>query len=216
MNLPYGQLNFGLELDLDIDSQEETKANGIDRRYKLKVAKRFEHNVCNFYIRSSEWFITLAILIFVINLTNVFCKNYYLKWFYLTQQILDKNTLIKPNAQDSPTVFNLVVANKTEFALVGIFVLQFVNLILLWLYPLSTVVSFVISNLNNIDKMDVTEGRIRADHLDIELDQAPLASREPQQLKLYNMLTLAQKIQLWLIVGLYIGSLITRLRINIP
>ena len=39
--------------------------------------------------------------------------------------------------------------------------------------------------------MDVPEGRIRADHLDIELDQAPPASRRPQQLKLYNLLTLA-------------------------
>ena len=62
--------------------------------------------------------------------------------------------------------------------------------------------------------MDVTEGRIRPDDLDIELYQAPPASREPQQLKLYNMLTLAQKIQLWLIVGLSLGSLITRLRIK--
>ena len=55
-----------------------------------------------------------------------------------TQQILDKNTLTKPNEQDRPTVFNLMVAKRTEFALIGIFVLQFVNLILLWLYPLST------------------------------------------------------------------------------
>ena len=59
-----------------------------------------------------------------------------------TQQILDKNTLIQPKAQDRPTVFNLVVAKRMEFSLVGIFVLQFVNLILLWLYPLSTVVFF--------------------------------------------------------------------------
>ena len=56
--------------------------------------------------------------------------------------------------------------------------------------------------------MDVPEGRIRADHLDIELDQAPPASREPQQLILDNMLTLTQMIQLWLIVGLLLGSLI--------
>ena len=54
--------------------------------------------------------------------------------------------------------------------------------------------------------MDIPESRIRADHLDIELDQAPLASREPQQLKLYNMLTLTQKIQHWLIVGLFLES----------
>ena len=57
--------------------------------------------------------------------------------------------------------------------------------------------------------MDILEGRIWAEHLDIELDQASPASREPQQLKLYNMLTMAQKIQLWLIVGLSLESLIT-------
>ena len=55
-----------------------------------------------------------------------------------TQHILDKNTLTKPKAQDRPTVFNLVVTKRTEFPLLEIFVLQFVNLILLWLYPLST------------------------------------------------------------------------------
>ena len=42
------------------------------------------YNILNFYIRSCEWLSTLAILIFVINLKNVCCKNYYLKWFYLT------------------------------------------------------------------------------------------------------------------------------------
>ena len=57
--------------------------------------------------------------------------------------------------------------------------------------------------------MNGPEGRIQADHLDIELDQAPPASREPQQLKLYNMLTLAQKIHYWLIIGLSLGLLIT-------
>ena len=39
-----------------------------------------------------------------------------------TQHILDKNTLTKPKAPDRPTVFNLVVAKRTEFALKGIFV----------------------------------------------------------------------------------------------
>ena len=61
--------------------------------------------------------------------------------------------------------------------------------------------------------MDVQEGRIQADYLNIELNKAPLALREPQQLKLYNMLTLAQKIQLWLIVGLSLGPLITNFTI---
>ena len=41
MNLPYGQINFGLDLDLDIEAQEETKAKGTERLYKLKVAIRF-------------------------------------------------------------------------------------------------------------------------------------------------------------------------------
>ena len=47
-----------------------------------------------------------------------------------TQHIFDKEALIKLNAQDGPEVFNLVVAKRTEIAVVGIFVLQFVNLIL--------------------------------------------------------------------------------------
>ena len=66
-----------------------------------------------------------------------------------THHISDKEALIKPKAQDRPKVFNLVVAKRTEFALIGIFILQFVNLILLWLYPLSTVVTSLIRYLNN-------------------------------------------------------------------
>ena len=48
-----------------------------------------------------------------------------------TKHIFDIEALIKPIAQDRPKVFNLVVAKRPEFALIGIFVLQFVNLILL-------------------------------------------------------------------------------------
>ena len=59
--------------------------------------------------------------------------------------------------------------------------------------------------------MDIPEGRVRADRLDIEFNQAPLISNEPQRVKLYNMATLPQKIQLWLIEGLSLGSLITNL-----
>ena len=59
--------------------------------------------------------------------------------------------------------------------------------------------------------MDIPKGRIRADRLEIKFNQAPLISNEPQRVKLYNMATLPQKIQLWLIVGLSLGSLITNL-----
>ena len=59
--------------------------------------------------------------------------------------------------------------------------------------------------------MDIPEGRIRADRLYIEFNQDPLISYETQRVKLYNMATLPQKIQLWLIVNLSLGSLITNL-----
>ena len=61
-----------------------------------------------------------------------------------TLHILDKKALFKLKAQDRPKLFNLVVAKRTEIVLIKIFVLQFVNLILLWLYPLSTVANFLI------------------------------------------------------------------------
>ena len=44
--------------------------------------------------------------------------------------------------------------------------------------------------------MDISEGRIRAERLNIEFNQAPLSSNDPQRVKLYNMATLSQKIQL--------------------
>ena len=59
--------------------------------------------------------------------------------------------------------------------------------------------------------MDIPESRIRADRLDIEFNQAPIISNEPQRVKLYNMEILPQMIQLWLIVGLSLGSIITNL-----
>ena len=76
-------------------------------------------------------------------------------------------------------------------------------------------ISFIDSNLffGNLPKqyhiMDVPEGGIWANCLDIEFDPARPVSRELHRLKLYNVATLAQKIQLWLIVCLSLGSLIT-------
>ena len=49
--------------------------------------------------------------------------------------------------------------------------------------------------------MDVPENSIRADHVDIKLNQAIPTSNEPQRLKLYNNITFLQKIKLWLIVS---------------
>ena len=59
--------------------------------------------------------------------------------------------------------------------------------------------------------MDIPEDSIRADRLEIEFNHVPLISTEPQRVKLYYMVTLPQKIQHWLIVGLSLGSLISNL-----
>ena len=58
--------------------------------------------------------------------------------------------------------------------------------------------------------MEVSYGRLMAKHLEINLDPQPKQS-ETQKLKLYNMATFPQKIQLWLIVFLSLASLISNL-----
>ena len=52
------------------------------------------------------------------------------------QDIMNK---VKTKAQDRHIVYNLSESKRTEFALMGIFVLIIVNFILLWLFPLSTI-----------------------------------------------------------------------------
>ena len=51
------------------------------------------------------------------------------------QDIMDK---VKTKAQDRQIVYNLLKSNRTEFALIKIFVLIIVNFILLWLFTLLT------------------------------------------------------------------------------
>ena len=41
--------------------------------------------------------------------------------------------------------------------------------------------------------MDISERRIRADRLDIEFNQVPFTSNEPQRVKQYNITTLPQR-----------------------
>ena len=54
------------------------------------------------------------------------------------QDIMDK---VKTKATKRQIVFNLSESTRTEFTLIGIFVLIIVNFILLWLFPLSTIVA---------------------------------------------------------------------------
>ena len=50
MNRLYGQLNLGLNFDLDKEAQNETKDPGTNKLYKIKVAKRFEHIMSAIFI----------------------------------------------------------------------------------------------------------------------------------------------------------------------
>ena len=54
------------------------------------------------------------------------------------QDIKDKGTT---KAQDCHIVYNVSESKRTEFASMGMFVLIIVNFILLWLFPLSTIVT---------------------------------------------------------------------------
>ena len=62
---------------------------------------------------------------------------------------------VKPKVQDCQKVFILEVPKRTEAAIVDIFVLKIFNLILLWLYPISTAVSSLVIYLSN----NTTNGR---------------------------------------------------------
>ena len=48
---------------------------------------------------------------------------------------------VKTKATKSQIVYNLSESKRTEFASMGIFVLIIVNFVLLWLFPLSTIVA---------------------------------------------------------------------------
>ena len=54
------------------------------------------------------------------------------------QDIINK---VKTKAKNRQIVYNLSESKRTEFASIGIFVLIIVNFILLWLFPLSTIIA---------------------------------------------------------------------------
>ena len=55
-----------------------------------------------------------------------------------SQDIMDK---VKTKAKDRQIVYKLLESKRTEFASMEFFVLIIVNFILLWLFPLSTIVA---------------------------------------------------------------------------
>ena len=50
INLIDGQINLGLNLDLDIEAHKKTQAHDRQKVYKRKVAKRFEYIIFGNYI----------------------------------------------------------------------------------------------------------------------------------------------------------------------
>ena len=68
----YGQLNLGLNLDLDIEAQEETKDPGTDKLYKLKVAKRFEHIMFAIFILEVANGFLLCLFLYLLSILKTF------------------------------------------------------------------------------------------------------------------------------------------------
>ena len=65
---------------------------------------------------------------------------------------------VKTKATKRQIVYNLSESKRTEFASIGIFVLIIVNFILLWLFPLSTIVSNYLIALRQENNNEHTGG----------------------------------------------------------
>ena len=68
----YGQLNLGLNVDLDIEAQEETKDPGTDKLYMLKVAKRFEHIMFAIFILKEANGFLLCLFLYLLSILQTF------------------------------------------------------------------------------------------------------------------------------------------------
>ena len=71
------------------------------------------------------------------------------------KDIIDK---VKTKPQDHKIIYNLFESNKTEFASIRNFVLIIFNFILLWLFPLSTIVANVLIVLRQENNIGHPEG----------------------------------------------------------
>ena len=101
MNLPYNQLNYGLDLNLNIGAQEEKKANGTKRLYKLKVAKQFEYIIFIIFILESTNCLLLWLFIYLLSISKKFSVKIIIKNnFICSKHIFDNKALIKPKAQN--------------------------------------------------------------------------------------------------------------------
>ena len=72
MNLPFGKLNFGLDLDLDIETQEKTIANDSKWLYKLKFAKRFEHLIFGHFILEVTNGLFMSLFFYFLSMSKTF------------------------------------------------------------------------------------------------------------------------------------------------
>ena len=72
MDSIYGQLNFGLNLDLDIETQEKTKAHSTDKLYKLKVDQWFKHIIVEIFIVEVVNGLLLWLFLYLVSITKTF------------------------------------------------------------------------------------------------------------------------------------------------
>ena len=72
----YGQLNLGLNLDLDIEAQEEKKDPGTDKLYKLKVAERYEHIMFVIFILEVANGFLLCLFLYLLSILKTFSVKF--------------------------------------------------------------------------------------------------------------------------------------------
>ena len=106
------------------------------------------------------------------------------------------NAKVSRKSHYCPIIYNLLKSNKTQFASVGIFVL-IISIFFYFdyfTYRQLSLISFLLNNTNTL--MDISDGRIGAKRQNIEFNQAVVTQNEPKRVKLYNVATVAQKIQM--------------------
>ena len=72
MDSPYGLLYLGLDLDLNMEAQKETKVYGTDKLYMLKVAQQFEHIMFPIFILKVVNGFLLWIFLYLLSISQTF------------------------------------------------------------------------------------------------------------------------------------------------
>ena len=74
MDSRYGQLNYGVNVDLEIEAEEETKANGTDKLYKLKVAQSIKHIIFRCFILEVTSGLLFRLFLYLLSISKTSVK----------------------------------------------------------------------------------------------------------------------------------------------